>query len=441
MLIAVRVEAGEVRKQAESEQEQRQIQQEAAVLTAVAHPGVVQLLTTEGDPVDTLVLRRVGAGSLDDLHHADAEVLAGVGASLATTVADLHEIGFVHRAITAPHVLLDEQGSPVLCGFGRALGPLPGSELTAHRMEDVRAIATILLERVPVGDRRLRSVLGRAEGGRRWSRRCDARWLARRLVEVVPGARLEGEASAYLTERPDPEHTRDPGGPVGVPPDGPEVAGAAPVGAGAGNHVVIEASPALQAEEREERGDGSPGGASGGQVLVRSTVNPGGATGSWPPRRVRLVRLAAGGLAAGAALVGGAAMVGPGLFGSGGASPRCPPVDQGCGRVGSSDGVITTTSGRFDLTSNAPGSIVVLGRWGCTDQALPAELDVRTGDLWVFDRWPGPGSQQPARLAGTISSASGLTVRPGGGRCDLIEVRRKGQASVTVNPRAAAGHS
>jgi hypothetical protein len=434
MLIAVRVDAGEVRKRAESEQDRRQIQREAAVLTAVAHPGVVQLLTTEGDPVDTLVLRRVGTGSLDDLHHADVEVLAGVGASLATTVADLHEIGFVHRAITGPHVLLDEQGSPVLCGFGSALGPLPGSELAAHRVEDVRAIATILLERVPVGDRRLRSVLRRAEGGRQWSRRCDARWLARRLVEVVPDARLGGGESAYPTERLDPEQARDPVEPVGVPPDGAELAGATRVSAPARNHVTVQASPALETEERE---DGSPAGASGGQVLVRSTTNPGGATGSWPRRHVRLARLAAGGLAAGAALAGGAAIVVPGLSGSGAASPRCPPVDQGCGQVGSSDGVITTTSGRFDLTSNAAGSIVVLGRWGCTDQALPAELDVRTGDVWVFDRWPGPGGQQPARLAGTISSASGLSVRPGEGRCDLIEVRRKGHASVTVNPRAA----
>ena len=309
MLITVRVEAGEVRKQAQSEPERRQIQGEAAVLTAVAHPGVVQLLTTEGDPVDTLVLRRVGAGSVDDLRHADVEVLAGVGASLATTVADLHEIGFVHRAITGPHVLLDEQGSPVLCGFGRALGPLPGAELAAHRVEDVRAIAAILLELVPTGDRRLRSVLQAAEGGRRWSRRGDARWLARRLVEIVPGARLEGEATAHLTARLEPEEERDPLGPVGVPPDtprgppgatspdatspdatspdatspdatspdatspgptspGPTSPGPTSAGATARDRAVVEASPALRPAGTE---DSSRAGAPVGESLVPST--------------------------------------------------------------------------------------------------------------------------------------------------------------------------
>ena len=503
MLITVRVEAGEVRKQAQSEPERRQIQGEAAVLTAVAHPGVVQLVTTEGDPVDTLVLRRVGAGSVDDLRHADVEVLAGVGASLATTVADLHEIGFVHRAITGPHVLLDEQGSPVLCGFGRALGPLPGAELAAHRVEDVRAIAAILLELVPTGDRRLRSVLQAAEGGRRWSRRGDARWLARRLIEIVPGARLEGEATAHLTARLEPEEERDPLGPVGVPPDTPEAAGATTAGATSPDATSPDAtspnatspnatSPGPTSPEPHEPGPheprrheprpheprpheprrhrpgpcrrrGIPGAAAhgdrgqfagwrpSGRVVgpldrlgappARATDNPGRAT-SWRPRRpVRLVRLAAGGLAAGAALVGAVALIGPGLFGSGSAPPPCPPVDQGCGRVDPAGGVITTPGGRFDLTSNAPGSILVLGRWECTDQALPAELDVRTGDVWVFDRWPGPGSRQPARLAGSIRSASGLSVRPGHGRCDLLEVRRRGHASMTIDPRAAARHS
>jgi hypothetical protein len=396
-MIVANEETGEVRKTGQSSEERRRIEREVAILRAVAHPGVVEVVTTEGDLVDSLVLRRVEGGSLDELRGPVVEVLAGIGAAIATTVADLHDIGFVHRAISADHVLLDLEGRPVLCGFGRALGPLSPSEIVGHRAEDVQALATLLLERTPAGDCRLRSLLRAAELGRRRSRRGDARWLARRLVEVVPAARLESGRVAPQTE---------PGRPVRVWPEDAEPSS---------EHEAFNSAP----------GDEAPAVDSGRRADRSASPH------LWHRRPATL---AAGGLVAGTAVAALMATVVPGLVGSGAAPSGCPAADRGCGPLELAGGVITTGGQRFQLVGSGSRSIVVLGRWECTAQALPAELDVGSGDVWIFDRWPGPGDHQSARLAGRIPSASGLSVRPGRAECDLLEVQREDRPPATINP-------
>src|ERR1700722_6749964 len=132
---------GTFRKEGDTPDERARLRHEAAVLTAVAHPGVVRLIGTEGgDPPSALVLRRVGGQSFADTPIDSLEVLAGLGAAVATTLADLHDLGFAHRAISASHILVDAEGRPFLCGFASACRADSPSELAELRRLDVSAL-------------------------------------------------------------------------------------------------------------------------------------------------------------------------------------------------------------------------------------------------------------------------------------------------------------
>jgi hypothetical protein len=194
------VEVGDeqVVKTASTEADRRQLASEAVALAGAAHPGVVRLLEVRDD---ALILGRVQGGALSDRGPQPVEIVAGWGAALATTLGDLHDIGYAHGAIEAEHVLFDEAGRPVLCSFNRAVGPgAPNWDGVAAA--DVSALAGLIAERLPAGaPKRLSRALSRAyRGSTVWGRRVDARWLARLLVQHVPGARLEG-ATPALEER------------------------------------------------------------------------------------------------------------------------------------------------------------------------------------------------------------------------------------------------
>ncbi|MGH9057286.1 MAG: hypothetical protein ACRDYY_15710, partial [Acidimicrobiales bacterium] len=179
-------------KRARTAGDRWRLAREAQVLGAAAHPGVVRLHErVGGDPPTALVLGRVLGAGLEDLGPQPQEVVAGIGASLATIVADLHDIGVAHGALSAGHVLLDADGRPVLCSFGAAVQPASVPDCR----EDVRALAVLLLGIMPAGaskrtTRSLKVAAGRGRLGGGDSRGPGARWLARRLVESVPGACL-----------------------------------------------------------------------------------------------------------------------------------------------------------------------------------------------------------------------------------------------------------
>jgi hypothetical protein len=109
---------------------------------------------------------------------------------VATTLADLHDLGVNHGAMEAAHILLDEQGRPVLCSFGRAEQDTVPSQADALRRQDVWALAHLLLACVAPGSSpRLVRTLRVAAGLGRRRRSRDARWLARRLACLVSGVR------------------------------------------------------------------------------------------------------------------------------------------------------------------------------------------------------------------------------------------------------------
>ena len=112
---------------------------------ARGHPGVVALVDIDdGDEATTLSTAWLGGGSLASAEMAPKK-LAGVGAMLAMTIADLHDRAIAHRRITSDHVLLDGLGRVVLVGFGDASAS-PGECETA---DDVAAIGVALEAKLP----------------------------------------------------------------------------------------------------------------------------------------------------------------------------------------------------------------------------------------------------------------------------------------------------
>ena len=348
------------------------------MLRAVAHPGVVELLDVEGrDPPDGLVLRMVRGGDMRALGEQPAAVIAGLGAALATIVADLHDLGLSHGAIDATHVLLDEEGRPVLCSFGRAERALHPGRAQHPEREDVRAVAVLLLQSLRTGGPvRLSRNLRRAARSDRSGRRHDARWLAHRLVSTEAGARL-------------PDRTGD-----------------------------------VRAETDDVR---TP-------VRRPSTARPAN-TRRWP-RRVSLISAGAA-LSLAAACVVALLLPGNGERPesapnrpSGGAGTACPPVDEGCTPVAGSGGFLTTDAGRYQV--GATGDVVVVGRWQCGSNALPALLRPATGDVWTFASWPTAAHPVVGRFVARISYATSLRVVPRASGCDRLEVERRGRPSVVL---------
>src|SRR5205085_10284132 len=126
------------RKVAKTSSDGVRLRAEAEVLATARHPGVVELVGLEGSTDRPVLVTKLVAGpSLAAPIPMTAEEIAGVLGAVAATVADLHGMGIVHRALGPEHVLLGSDGHPVLCGFGAA-GQVGDDDV--HPSTDVAAL-------------------------------------------------------------------------------------------------------------------------------------------------------------------------------------------------------------------------------------------------------------------------------------------------------------
>ena len=121
------------------------LRREATVLDAARHPGVVDLVERRSDDGHPVVMTRwVGPLSLAATGRLPIDQVAATVAALSETVADLHELGLVHRNLRSEHVLLATDGRPVLCGFGGATFVAHRSHRASAPADDVRALGQLL---------------------------------------------------------------------------------------------------------------------------------------------------------------------------------------------------------------------------------------------------------------------------------------------------------
>lgn len=377
-----------VRKQAENRAERGRLAREAAVLRVAAHPGIVQLVAAEGDgDPEALVLRRVQGPSLKERGALPPAELGQMGAAVATTLADLHDIGVVHRALEPEHVLMDDAGRPVLCGFGSACRATQGEDLDAWRRDDVKALAGLLIEAdgSVLGSKTAAMLHAAAAGRDRTGWRgatIDARFIASTLAALAPAAGpARGERRRTAQARPALSRRRPARG-----------------------------RPARGRFARGRPGVGArfiPGGvaAAGALALVVTlwTVS------RTPPAPARLSQ--------------------PAELRS--AVTPCPVQDDGCAPIAALNGTVGLG---FRILGAA--GVTVLGRWDCRAVATPAVLDPATGDVWVFDTWPKAGQQTAGRLVAPATGGSSLDVVPARGStaCDRIRIDRHGRRSLVVTP-------
>jgi hypothetical protein len=371
------------RKIAETPAEEAALAREATILRMAAHPGVVAFAgPSDGAEAGSLETSYVAGPPLRDLPGTGVEVAAGIGAALATTVADLHHLGIAHQAIAEDHVLLDESGRPVLCGFGHAVTAAEVTDFEAFADQDVLDVArliAILLDDTEAP--RIRSVLDRATRTRLLRRRVDARSLARLLIEAEPQARLPGgQAPTYGSVRPADcsgrSRSRRPAGRRSLRPARPKLAVGAAVAAVAAAVVAAAAAPGLM----ETRPSGRAG------------------DGGRPP-----------------------------------ATLPCPPVDMGCRAVvlPANDPLVVGGT-RFGLSQTRGTTLTIIGRWTCDGAGLPAVIVAGSGQVWLFLSWPGPGTKVAAHLVATVGGASGAVVIPTTTGCDALAVDRVGGPVVRV---------
>ncbi|MBX3314246.1 MAG: hypothetical protein KF906_07985, partial [Actinobacteria bacterium] len=194
---------------------------EAERLVRGRHPGVVELLAASGDE---LTLGWAGGETLATAR-PDVVAAAGILASVAATVADLHGLGIVHGRLEPSHVIVGPDRRPRLCGLR---GPEPGDRPPGPA-DDVAALGALVdhlvgteVELEPIPEHRWRR--------RRWTghqrralqtiadratdpdpaRRPTARELARAIAEAVPDAAVPPPVEATAAVDPATEVTDPP---------------------------------------------------------------------------------------------------------------------------------------------------------------------------------------------------------------------------------------
>jgi hypothetical protein len=413
---------------------------EAERLERAAHPGLVLVVgpapredvdEAQSDIQADVELRTRFAG--DPVSHWTGSVasVAGLGAAVAATLADLHDIGVVHGRLDPTHILVGDDGRPRLCGLSHLGGAEP------H--DDVAALGRVLgqvLERATAERRRSRPWLrGSGAAHRRAleqvigrtldpvpSRRPNARLLATTILAAVPGAELP----AGRPPSPRPERTY-------VPPDE--------------ELLDLVFSHELTDDERwaQAFGDDPPEPA--------EAVDPEPS----PARdeRSSRARVAAGsGAVAVAAIAAGAMYVGG--WGSRGSAARpdivqpttpaghaeCPAVAAPAADVdgdGCPEALVvgggTVSAGSVRWTLGEPGDLIAVGDWECDGRAAPALLRPATGDVFVFPGWAGESEPLTVAARDRLRGAVAIRGEPAEDGCDDLVIDLGSGASATVEVR------
>jgi eukaryotic-like serine/threonine-protein kinase len=399
-------------KRARDDEGRARLRGEAMALERARHPGVVELVGVAEDDTETaLSTLWLGGGAFTTVE-VPPRKLASLGASLAATIADLHDRGVAHRRVTADHVLLDGLGRVVLVGFADA-----SVEHTADDCaSDVAGVGELLAAKLPSGpppvlklrpaspDRetleRLRSVVDRAIDPVE-TRRPSARSLAGLLAEIAdepatrgpirltrPTTSAEGPPTHPLAPAFDAARSALSGGASKIITRA--VAGAAVVAAiavvGVGAHAAFAGSSPPRAVVAEP----SPTSVT---LPLASTTTSLLAPRVWPT------------------------------------SVACPPVEAtGDRRDTDGDGCpeavtiigsrILVDDARFEVGQD--GDAIAVADWDCDGRDTPALVRPGTGEVYVFDGWATTEAPVTARLVDRVPGAVGLA--PPDGSCDAVTV-------------------
>jgi len=467
--------SGEVRRRAVGEAGAK-LRREAAVLAYARHPGVITMCGYEDDGDEVTVTTEAMSGPRLTEIRLTAQELAGVAAVLATTLADLHEIGIAHGAVTPDAVRLGPDGQPVLEDFAQAkklTGPFTGWPTTEEAMADERslgALVSMMLSRAPSEVRSLpgidhghlgpaakrpqrsvhatlaRVVAAAVEG------RVTARQFAEIIVASIPSARLPTAPEPGGQEPPvqsvenagvdDPPGSKSAGrsqravAPAGLPsvanrtvravtqrwfrldPRSKAATIAVPV-------LIVTTWLIIPVHRTDRRRASSPPSVMTHRPLPRNDARS--------PSRPVAEPVTADPPAVTPAALGQPAVGAPTAETT--RSPLvCLPAEASaappCGIMSYADG--TLEIGRHRYTVGHRGDLLAVGRWSCGPE-LVAVLRPASKQLWVFTSWPGPGASTPPKIIATVADATGIQAL-GAASCDAMVVTRSTGPPVEFGP-------
>lgn len=407
-------------KRAEDEPARTRLAHEAKVLRRVRHPGVVELLRTDLDDRDpTITLAWVSARTAGQLGILPPELAAGLVVEVARTVADLHRLKVVHGRLTPDHVLVREDGHPVICGWsGATLGegatePEAAGSARLAQSKDVAALGALL--RLLVGQTQLEPIPDRRSRWRRGS--TDTRAALLTLADVASHEEVHRRPTALafiadvLAVVPGASLPRPAPDPLGAPTPAPP------------------ADPWAQVPDAPATDD--PNSTLRRRQLGAAALSRPAPRRSWAPARRVVVGIglatALGFLGVGLAHTSGhsvaapvhtsvparasrtttATTVTPSTTTSMTTAPECPsppgPDVDGDGCPDSltiAGGVVTTASHRYVVGS--PDDQIVVADWDCDGVATPALLRHRTGEVFVFPDWASPSHPVTVPATATV---------------------------------------
>jgi hypothetical protein len=474
----------------------QQLRHERDRLARAVHPGVVALAGCAGlDDGGTGVgvgdgqsdgsgnvaeLRTFHAGEPVSRWHGAVTDIAGVGAAVASTLADLHAIGVVHGRIDDSHILIGADGRPRLCGWSGPDGAPAG--------DDVAALGRV------IGDLLARSADQDAGGAwpRPWrrrpgaalgalyrvveratdpvaTRRPSARALADAVVTAVPQAALPAgshlltgtveEAPLRALEYADQPDTFDRIWAFGDTRSDDERWAAAFGPGPADIPLATITTPGWSSASRPRDDDRTRDHRAVGARVSPTppTTPPPGVAPRWRGRVLGLcfATLVVAGVGGAAVIVrpGGDADASRSDLADAADQPSgpdtttiatgqaCPDVtppaadvdDDGCREALVVDGS-TVDAGVARWSLGEPGDVAAVGDWDCDGHASAALLRPSTGDVFVFERWAD--ADEPVTVASSERVAGGKDVRAeraadgcdrlivdlGGGRTTAVEV-------------------
>lgn len=425
-----------------SAEEAARLKREADLLQSARHPGVVDLVGVDGSGVGAMLLTaHVEGPTLAAVGPLPLEEAAGLLAALASTLADLHELGLVHGAVCPEHVIVGPGGRPVLCGLaygGRAgdpAGPAPavgkafadparaGADVLSPAFDvfGVGALARFLAPGPPAGHALARvAEEATVDDG---DARPPARVVAEALQKEVPAARLPRGLVA-----PAPAPARS------APAD--PLAALRRAGAGGRRWPRPRISVALAATASVV--------VVGGAIAFASSATPPAPApviemSAAPPQEVQ-----PGPTTTRAGLTSTST---PSATTSSTAAARrdCPlttavlqaDVDgDGCpDGLRYADGLLEAGSVRWAL--GQPGDQVAAGDWGCQGTRTLALFRPSTGEVFRFDGWATPG--QDLRATAVVRVPGGVAIRAADvdrdGCHEAVVERATGAAEVIRLPR------
>jgi hypothetical protein len=310
-----------------------------------------------------------------DVHRApDAAETAWLARAAAGELAAIHAQGRAHGAVDADHLAFD----------GDALCLIPGPEdAGASPADDVRALGRLMEELLAAGPRP--GVAPPSSPTGLWRR------LAHRFHRLRPGR-------ARLLDRPGPAQALSELARLACAPEGTEPPTAAALAA-----LIAVRVPASRPPGRQPPPPVPPPWRAAAALSGAARLKA-----AWH-RALAVVPLVA--------LLATAAWLAVSLR-----HRSARPLDEPAPappRPEQAEGVLAAAGSRYSI--GEPGDVVMAGDWLCRGSPLPALLRPATGEVFLFDRWAGPGDDVPGRQVGQVPGATGLAPADGpDGRCPTL---------------------